>query len=146
MLLLALTACAPAPATGTGTALIPYPLSTPERDPGGLIDERIAEIAFFRAQGLTKRITGQCYSACTLWLGGPACVEPDVVFGFHGPHQSGRRPDDAALDMVSLIMAGYYPERIRSAFWDEWRHIGPGELHYVAAAEFIARGEIRVCP
>lgn len=124
---------------------IPYPASTPQFDPGGYIDERIIEIETFRVAGLEKRITGACYSACTLWLGGNACAERDVVFGFHGPHQSGRRPDPANFDMSSLIIAKYYPERIRDEFWNEWRHLGPRELHLVPAREFIDRGEIREC-
>lgn len=124
--------------------LIP-PMDTPAYDPGGNVGERIAEIEFFRSQGLTKRITGECYSACTLWLGGPACVMPGVVFGFHGPHQNGRKPDPGLFDMGSLIIVGYYPARIRAAFWETWRHLPPTELHKVPASEFVAAGEIEAC-
>ena len=55
-------------------------------DPGGRIDHRQREVAALLDTGGTVRLSGFCYSACTMYLAlGPdrLCAERDVMFGFH---------------------------------------------------------------
>ncbi len=127
-------------------------ITSPARDPGGVIAARIAEIEGAKqlaARGIVieRRIGGECLSACTLYLGSPAaCFTRDAVLGFHGP--AGPAPDYAALDptrhfLVVEMMARYYPEPLR-----DWFRDGPAKerrLTRIAASDLIDRGLAKEC-
>jgi hypothetical protein len=60
-------------------------------DRGGVVRDRLRELNQLRASGRPVEIRGNvCFSTCTMLLGLPqTCVDPDTVFGFHGPSRRG---------------------------------------------------------
>lgn len=121
------------------------PRRTVARDPGGSILLRAAEIAALEAQGIEKRIAGECLSACTLYLGlSTACFEEGAVLGFHGPRLAmGLELGPAQFDALSRLMAAYYPPRVAQWFMAEARHVDA--MIRVPASDLIRRGEARAC-
>jgi hypothetical protein len=115
------------------------------RDPGGSVALRVLEIAALEARGQEKRVSGDCLSACTMYLGlSTACFEPDTVLGFHGPTLPfGLEMTPARFDAITRAMADYYPPRIRRNFLQDWRH--RQRFHRVPVERLIARGEARAC-
>ncbi|WP_273521663.1 hypothetical protein [Rhodosalinus sediminis] len=94
-------------------------------DRGGLLAERMREVARLRAQDARVEIRGRvCLSSCTMFLGVEnVCVEPDVTFGFHGPTSYGRPLAPERFEAWSRIMAAHYPdERLRDWFLETGRH------------------------
>lgn len=80
-------------------------------DRGGLLTDRVEEIAQINQQGIPVEIRGSiCLSSCTMYLGVEnVCVESDVIFGFHGPSSYGRPLTPLRFEKWSQIMASYYP-------------------------------------
>ncbi len=97
-----------------------------ENDRGGSIEERIRIIRQIRRSGARVEIRGEvCLSACTMYLAVPGvCVEPETVFGFHGPSSRlyGVALRNDQFEKWSTKMAEYYPEPIRSWFLGTARH------------------------
>ena len=121
------------------------PTRAANHDPGGSVVRRAAEIRDLEARGEQKRISGECLSACTMYLGlSTACFEPGVVLGFHGPRLAYGLPMPPSLfESVSRSMASYYPPRIAHRFLNTWRY--SDHLVRVRADRLIARGEARAC-
>jgi hypothetical protein len=119
---------------------------TPGRDPGGSVVLRVLEIAALEARGEEKRVTGECLSACTMYLGlSTACFERGATLGFHGPTLAfGVEMTAARFEAITQAMASYYPPRIARLFMDDWRH--RQDFARVPASRLIARGEARACP
>lgn len=152
-LALALSACS-ADLAPMGIPLGTVTLSTPQNDPGGVIIERGAEIAALtyaaqRGADVEKRITGECHSACTMYLSpalaeaGAVCFERDAVLGFHGPAYLDRSISEDERMVGAMLMARYYPPALRAWFMD-----GPAkgdELALVQAADLIDAGLARGC-
>ena len=137
LLLLALATAAPA------QELAPARSATHDR--GGSVVLRAAEIRDLEARGEEKRISGECMSACTMYLGlSTACFEPGTVLGFHGPRLAYGLPMPPALfDSISETMASYYPPRIARRFMDTWRY--SDHLVRIRADRLVERGEARAC-
>ncbi|TNC73797.1 hypothetical protein [Rubellimicrobium roseum] len=117
----------------------------PARDPGGSVALRVIEIGALEARGEEKRVSGECLSACTMYLGlSTACFEPDAVLGFHGPRFPwGWRMSEAQFEAVSRTMAAYYPPRVARLFLRDWRH--GDDFVRIPARNLIDRGEARAC-
>lgn len=63
------------------------------------------------------RISGVCGSACTMYLGhSNVCTTPHTRFRFHGPSEQGTPLQPHEFELLSGIMATYYPEPLRSQF------------------------------
>ena len=122
------------------------PERTADKDPGGSVPLRVAEIAAYEARDVEKRVSGQCLSACTMYLGlSTACFEPNAVLGFHGPRlATGGAMSERQFEATTALMARYYPPRVATWFMAEARH-GRAMIR-VPASELIARGEARACP
>ncbi|MHA6345278.1 hypothetical protein [Roseivivax sp. CAU 1761] len=110
-------------------------------DRGGLLGPRVEQIAALRASGGRVEIRGpDCLSSCTMYLGaGDVCVAPGVRFGFHGPSWYGTPLREVEFEYWSEVMAGHYPDRLRSWFMEEGRFLIVG-YHEVPATEIIAMG------
>ena len=121
------------------------PSRSATHDPGGSVVLRAAEIRDLEARGEEKRISGECLSACTMYLGlSTACFEPGAILGFHGPRLAFGLPMPPALfDSVSEAMASYYPPRVARRFMDTWRH--SDHMVRIRADRLVARGEARAC-
>jgi hypothetical protein len=119
---------------------------SPGRDPGGSVALRVLEIAVLEARGEEKRVSGECLSACTMYLGlSTACFERGATLGFHGPTLAfGVEMTAARFEAITQAMASYYPPRIARLFMDDWRH--RQDFARVPASRLIARGEARACP
>ncbi len=124
----------------------PNPQRGPARDPGGSVALRVIEIGALEARRQEKRVSGECLSACTMYLGlSTACFDPDAVLGFHGPRLAfGLAMTSGQFEAITQTMASYYPPRIAKRFLDDWRH--SDRFHRIPAARLIARGEARACP
>lgn len=109
-------------------------------DYGGYIASYMRRIDGIRAQHTPVAITGDCRSACTLYLGaGNVCVTRSATLRFHGPSKSGTPFPDVEFDMFSRAMAKYYPEPIKSWFMSEARYRIKG-TYAVSGAELIRLG------
>ncbi|EYD75784.1 hypothetical protein Rumeso_02566 [Rubellimicrobium mesophilum DSM 19309] len=137
LLLLALTTGAHAHGRSPGR--------TPTHDSGGSVILRAAEIRDLEARHEEKRLSGECMSACTMYLGlSTACFEPGTILGFHGPRLAYGLPMPPALfESVSRTMAAYYPPRVARRFMEKWRY--SDHLVRIRADRLIARGEARAC-
>ena len=89
---------------------------TVTHDRGGSVMLRVQEI--FGNWGREIRVTGFCASACTLYLGMPnACTTKRARWLFHGPTGGTAK----SLEGTVAIMAGFYPEPIRTRFLEDYR-------------------------
>ncbi len=62
-------------------------------------------------------------SSCTMFLGaGDVCIDPDTVFGFHGPSFWGLALDQPSFDYWSGVIAEHYPEPLRAWYMDRGRY------------------------
>lgn len=106
-------------------------------DMGGSVQARLDRMSTMSE----ARIVGQCYSACTLYLGLPnVCVAPDARLGFHGPStRSGILLPRAEWDRVSHEMAAHYPPAVRLWFLAEARKV-TGRVVVVRGSELIEMG------
>ncbi|MBI1415959.1 MAG: hypothetical protein GC146_01945 [Limimaricola sp.] len=127
-------------------------------DRGGVLTDYEARAAALDAKGEEIRVTGECTSACTVYLGARhVCTTPDARWGFHSPAvqgpaaatlaawDAGKGPDVLWLmtDTARLEMAGFYPASLRA-----WFLSGPGlrpEVTYVSGAEMIRLGWASRC-
>lgn len=112
------------------------------RDMGGPLEQRLATVATYRASQTRVVISGQCYSACTLYLGLPGvCVERSSEFGFHGPQSQyyGIALPPEEFEHWSRIMADHYPRPIRAWFLSEGRYVWPGVV-VMTGSEVIRMG------
>ncbi|TNC50772.1 hypothetical protein FHG66_07280 [Rubellimicrobium rubrum] len=118
---------------------------SPLRDRGGSVALRVIEIGTLEARRQEKRVSGECLSACTMYLGlSTACFEHDAVLGFHGPRLAFDLPmTGMQFEAITQTMASYYPPRIARQFLEEWRH--SCSFHRIPASRLIARGEARAC-
>lgn len=108
-------------------------------DLGGSVDAYAAAV---RAEVHPVQITGECVSACTLWLGAAdACVTPDAMLGFHGPSTASGLPlTRAEFDRVTGLMATFYPPAISTWFMRDARRFTGDAILFVSGAEMIKHG------
>ncbi|WP_420585451.1 hypothetical protein [Ruegeria sp.] len=93
-------------------------------DRGGYLHDRLIELENLNRNGVRIEIRGRvCFSTCTMFLGIPGtCVLPGTVFGFHGPSRGGQRLAKRDFDYFSQIMAGYYPDPLKTWFMETGRN------------------------
>ncbi|WP_264212278.1 hypothetical protein [Leisingera thetidis] len=110
-------------------------------DRGGFLHDRLIELGNLQRSGVRVEIRGRvCFSTCTMFLGLPdTCVDPDTVFGFHGPSRSGRRLAQKDFDYFSKVMADYYPEPLKVWFMETGRNRISG-VYKVRGSEIIQMG------
>lgn len=110
-------------------------------DRGGYLHERLQELDALKRSGTRVEIRGKvCYSTCTMFLGLPnTCVDPDTVFGFHGPSRNGKRLDKKDFEYFSRVIADYYPQPLREWFMKEGRNRISG-IHRIKGREIIRMG------
>lgn len=110
-------------------------------DRGGFLHDRLLELENLERNGVQVRIRGRvCFSTCTMFLGLPGtCVDPDTIFGFHGPSRGGRRLPQKDFDYFSRVMADYYPEPLKSWFMDKGRNRITG-VYRIKGSEIIQMG------
>ena len=104
--------------TGCSTvSVIPGSSITISGDNGGLVRKYRAKYAAWAENGVTVRITGVCFSACTLvTIYVPCeriCITPQAVLGFHAV----RNPDGketAASSVENMELTFSYPHQISS--------------------------------
>lgn len=116
-------------------------------DMGGPLDQRFALIEDLRQRGEAVRITGDCMSACTLYLGlAQTCVAPAAQLGFHAP--STRLPGipltAAEFERQTQRMAAVYPAILRDWFLTEARY-ATQSVYVLTGAQLIAMG-YPACP
>lgn len=114
-------------------------------DRGGLLRDRLRQLAGLRQQSRPVQITGNvCLSTCTMFLGLPnTCVSPSTTFGFHGPSSYGRALDPATFDTASRIIADHYPPTLRQWYMNTARYNIRG-MHRVSGQNLINMG-VRSC-
>ena len=112
-------------------------------DMGGPIKSRRDEIRKLQRLGHRVEIRGQCFSACTMYLGLPnVCVYPDAVLGFHGPKaMAGTLPTDV-FDHWSNVMARNLRKPLQTWFMQRARYVKSGVLR-VSGATLINMGYAR---
>lgn len=107
------------------------PAKTITNDPGGRVWARAEEILSHWSAEI--RVVGRCASACTMYLGMPnACTSKGARWVFHGP-RGGVGAEN--------IMAGFYPEPIRSLFLADYQF----REVTLRGAELIRLGVIKEC-
>lgn len=115
-------------AIGVGTAAIALIVATPARtngldfdrrlDRGGRIEEYVRRIV--ASAGRPHVISGDCMSACTMWLGHKGtCVTPDAVLWFHAASdglQAMRQenPWRTISPAGNASLLAMYPSRVRA--------------------------------
>jgi len=113
-------------------------------DNGGRVDHRLQAIAGIEQRGDSVRVSGHCYSACTMYLAlGPdrLCAEPGVMFGFHAATNA---RTGAALPLWTAVMATHYPEKVRNWFYDHAAHVTTG-LVQLRGSDMIMMGFVSEC-
>lgn len=111
-----------------------------QRDRGGLISRRSAEIRRLRADGRRVELRGECYSSCTMYLGLPnVCVHPQARLGFHAPRGVNAPLPADAFDHWSQLMARHYREPLRNWYLQEARHIR-GQTLVLTGSQLIDLG------
>lgn len=91
-----------------------------DKDYGGKLYARIESM-----EGMVGvEIRGECYSACTLYLGLPeTCVHKDAKLGFHGPKSPFGIPlPEDVFERDTRVIASYYPPKIRKWFMEKARY------------------------
>src|SRR5215207_2492541 len=91
--------------------IVSAPAYAQEGDLGGNLGAYTAKVDRFNRENRTKRISGVCASACSVFLGvRRVCVERDAQVWFHAAYEpASLRPDPAG----TLVMLSYYPRRVR---------------------------------
>lgn len=120
---------------------------TIRNDRGGPLVERVKAIERHRKAGTRIIIAGQCYSACTMYLGLPnTCVLRSSRLGFHGPQSQyyGISLPPEMFDHWSRIMAGHYPPQIRTWFMQSGRETTLGII-VLTGDQAVSMGA-RACP
>lgn len=110
-------------------------------DRGGLIGARVIEIAQINSYNRRIELRGKiCYSSCTLYLGvDNLCLDPETIFGFHGPSRRGTRLAGAEFEHWSHVMAQHYNAPLREWFMRDARHT-TGRIQRIRGAQLIALG------
>lgn len=122
--LLAFVASAPAQGRGGRPA-----------DRGGAIGDYMRRVV--SASGQRHVISGDCMSACTIWLGhSGTCVMPDAVLWFHsatvGRSDTGRLSASGNETLLAM-----YPPRVRAVVRPWLRYHG---YHRLTASQLVALG------
>ena len=113
-------------------------------DHGGRVDLRLQAIAGIEQRGDNVRLSGRCYSACTMYLAlGPdrLCAEPDVMFGFHAATDA---RTGVALPLWTAVMATHYPEPVAKWFKDHAAHVTNG-LVLLRGSDMTRLGFVSEC-
>ena len=113
-------------------------------DHGGRVDHRLQTVAGIEQRGDNVRLSGHCYSACTMYLSlGPdrLCAEPGVMFGFHAAVDARTR---LALPLWTAVMATHYPEPVAEWFYDHAAHVTNG-LVLLRGSDMIRLGFVSEC-
>jgi hypothetical protein len=99
-----------------------------------------------RRSGKTVVLGGQyCLSACTMFLGlQNVCVQPDTIFGFHGPNLRGQRMEEREHIQWTYYVAGYYPKDIAADFIETYSHEIAG-FYYFSGREINSMYGIPLC-
>lgn len=115
-------------------------------DGGGHLKPRVRKICGWIKRGDTAEIAGHCGSACTLYigLGHRVCAHGYVNFAFHGPSYYGVKIPAADKRAWTQLMAGFYPEPLRSQFMASYRHLTVS-WKGVNARDLAAQGVVRLC-
>ncbi|SNR73757.1 hypothetical protein [Puniceibacterium sediminis] len=110
-------------------------------DRGGLLKDRARLVEQLRRDGRKVEIRGNlCLSSCTMFLGARnVCVNPNTVFGFHGPSSYGRPLPRDQFDFWSNVMSRNFPAKLRGVFMASWRHRIDG-YESVSGAQLIRQG------
>lgn len=110
-------------------------------DRGGLLKARARLVQQLWQDGRKVEIRGQvCLSSCTMFLGARnVCVNPNTVFGFHGPSNFGRPLPRDQFDFWSNVMSRNFPASLRNTFMATWRHRIDG-YESVTGAQLIRQG------
>lgn len=113
-----------------------------DMDRGGSLEIRLAEIADLRRSGQSVEISGECDSACTMYLGLPqTCVHPSAILGFHGPQSQmygiGLPPDE--FEYWSQIMGSHYPPTLRRWYLSKGRNLTVG-IYQIRGPDLIRMG------
>lgn len=85
-------------------------------DYGGDVDAYARAFALLASGGEEIRVTGQCYSACTLVLNNPkACAMPNAVFGFHAARYYNAETREVMGNSAygNRIMWAHYPDKVK---------------------------------
>lgn len=111
-------------------------------DQGGSVSERAQFIRKVKQGNLQVRIQGwMCNSSCTMLAFLPqTCIQPETVFGFHGPFIDSRKMTEKEFEDWSRFMAQYYPPSFRSWFMQKARYAKKYELLRVTGREMIRFG------
>jgi len=114
-------------------------------DRGGLLRDRLRQLAELRLQGRRVEIRGAvCLSTCTMFLGLPGtCISPSTTFGFHGPSSYGRALDPATFESASHIIADHYPPALRQWYLNTARY-SIRRMHRGSGQNLINMG-LRAC-
>lgn len=110
-------------------------------DRGGLVGARAVEIAELNARGSRVELRGRiCYSSCTMYLGAnDVCVQPDTIFGFHGPSRHGAVLDPPQFEHWSQVMAAHYRPPLHDWFLTTARY-DIDRIFRISGAQLIALG------
>ncbi|MGR1583105.1 hypothetical protein ACSSNL_16770 [Thalassobius sp. S69A] len=110
-------------------------------DRGGLVSERLAEMARLAANSTPIQIRGRlCLSSCTMFLGAKTvCVIPQTRFGFHAPTDHGRPLPPKAFEYWSHVIAAHYPHALAEWYLKTGRYLHKG-YYYLTGAQLIAMG------
>lgn len=110
------------------------------QDRGGRIDMYAERIAYARG---VHRIDGDCYSACSMWLGyRRSCITRDARVWFHGAYEIGR--DNIVKPDGNAYMAAYYPPQVKRIVSDWLGTTHFSRAHTLTGAQLIAMG-MRPC-
>ncbi|MFN4140330.1 hypothetical protein [Aestuariivirga sp.] len=104
-----LSAAPPAPQAGAGDEPFPAKGVLVRNDRGGKIIEYALTRAKWKAAGTPVRFSGDCASACTLYLALPpeqVCLEPSARFKFHAPRAASA---EAKVDAAAYLFENYPP-------------------------------------
>ena len=115
-------------------------------DRGGLLSDRLEELEILRSSKLRIEIRGRvCFSTCTMLLGLPnVCVDPETIFGFHGPSQNGTPLQPVEFEKFSRVMAEAYPVPISTWFMATARHRIHG-AHKISGYQLVDLGVVEPC-
>lgn len=112
-------------------------------DMGGSLQARQDRLRKMRRNGQPVEIRGQCYSACTMYLGlRNVCVAPDALLGFHGPRGLTGRLATDVFDHWSQVMARDLRPPLHDWFMTRARYVTSGVVK-VSGASLINMGYAR---
>ncbi|CUH80878.1 hypothetical protein TRM7557_03118 [Tritonibacter multivorans] len=115
-------------------------------DYGGAVNDRLRDIRSLRTTKRPIKIQGSvCFSSCTMLLGlERTCVNPNTVFGFHGPSRRGVPLERATFDHASRLIAAHYPGVLKTWYLSVARH-SLSELLLLKGSDLIQLGVSKPC-